>query len=131
MMINVLTLSAEQGATNNFSQAGIVSLMGMVTIFMVLALLWLAIEVMHVLLHREKKEKKVPEALTPAPTAPAVTAAEETAMAADLAQGEDEGAIVAAITAAITAMRADEGQTGAFRVVSFKRAARGSSRRGA
>ncbi len=33
----------------------------------------------------------------------------------------DDAAIVAAITAAIAAMRAEEGNTGGFRVVSFKR----------
>ena len=33
----------------------------------------------------------------------------------------DDGAIIAAITAAILAMRTDSGENGTFRVVSFKR----------
>jgi len=36
----------------------------------------------------------------------------------------DDGALIAAITAAISAAMAEEGYTGGFRVVSFKRAAR-------
>ena len=40
------------------------------------------------------------------------------------AEAEDEGAIVAAITAAIMAMRSENGEGSAFRVVSFKRANR-------
>ena len=48
----------------------------------------------------------------------------ETVIAAALAAAEDEGAVVAAITAAISAARAEAGESGAFRVVSFKRADR-------
>ena len=57
MVINTYALAAQSGDTNVFSQAGIVSLMGIATIFMVLALLWVAVEIMHRVLHRDENEK--------------------------------------------------------------------------
>lgn len=132
MMMNVIALAAE-AETNVFSQAGIVSLMGMLTIFVVLALLWAAVEVMHYLLHRdENKEKpaKKDASASKTPSAPVGDdAAIAAAIAAALAASEDDGATVAAITAAITAMRAEEGCDSAFRVVSFKRVGKNVSRR--
>ncbi len=108
------------------SAAGTVTLMGMVTIFAVLAILWAMIEIMHAVLHKgEKKEKEPrPKKTAPAPAPKTDDAAIAVAIAAALAAAEDDGAIVAAITAAITAARAEAGETGAFRVVSFKRAER-------
>ncbi len=123
MVINTYALAAQSGDTNVFSQAGIVSLMGMVTIFVVLALLWVAVEIMHRVLHRDENEKKSPGAsgsALPNPDDAAIAAA----IAAALAAAEDDGAVVAAITAAITAARAEAGETTPFRVVSFKRAER-------
>ena len=112
---------AERGST-----AGTVTLMGMVTIFAVLAILWAMIEIMHSVLHKgEKKEKEPrPKKTVPAPAPKQDDAAIAAAIAAALAASEDDGAVVAAITAAITAARAENGETGAFRVVSFKRAER-------
>ena len=107
------------------SQAGIVSLQGMLTIFLVLAILWGAIEIMHrVLVGKNEKpaKQKQTEATPSAPSANAEDAAVAAAIAAALAASEDDGALVAAITAAITAARAEEGCTSGFRVVSFKRA---------
>ena len=123
MVINTYALAAQSGDSNVFSQAGIVSLMGMVTIFVVLALLWVAVEIMHRVLHRDENEKKSPAAsgsVLPNPDDAAIAAA----IAAALAAAEDDGAVVAAITAAITAARAEAGETTPFRVVSFKRAER-------
>ncbi len=128
MVINTYALAAQGSGSNVFSQAGIVSLMGMATIFMVLALLWAAVEIMHRLLHRdEKREKPVKTKKSVPVTSPMPDqndAAIAAAIAATLAAAEDDGAVVAAITAAITAARAENGETGAFRVVSFKRAER-------
>ena len=119
---------AERGST-----AGTVALMGMVTIFAVLAILWAMIEIMHALLHKGEKKVKEPKpqktAPKPAPQSAANPndsaspndAAIAAAIAASLAASEDNGAIVAAITAAITAARAEAGENGSFRVVSFKR----------
>ena len=89
---------------------------------LVLSILWAAIEIMHrVIVGKEKK----PEAAKTEPTvasAPAVSS-DDAAVAPAHAASEDDGALVAAITAAIIAARADEGCTGGFRVVSFKRTA--------
>ena len=137
MMMNVFALTAE-GADNAInwgeraSTAGVTALLGMVTIFLVLASLWGCIEIMHLLLHRgDKKEKPVkkqaPSASAPTPAADDASIA--AAIAAALAASEDDGAVVAAITAAISAMRAEEGCDTAFRVVSFKRAARSGARK--
>ena len=103
---------AEAGST-----AGVVVLQGMLTIFLVLACIWFCIEVMHFVLHgREKKSSPA------APMSESVKNAEsEKADASN--KSEDDGAIIAVITAAIMAARAEEGHTGAFRVVSFKRSA--------
>ncbi len=104
-----------------------VALQGMLTIFSVLAILWGVIEIMHRALHKKKKDPKPPKAekaeavavsaSVPNPEDAAVAAA----IAATLAAHEDSGATVAAITAAISATLAEEGHTGGFRVVSFKR----------
>lgn len=98
--------------------AGQMTLMGMGTIFAVLAILWLVLLIFKAV--HDKNEKaaaaKAPEAAeTPAP-------AEEPAPAAV----EDDGAIIAAITAAVAATIASdpaltEQFAGGFRVVSYKK----------
>ncbi|MBO5932094.1 MAG: OadG family protein [Clostridia bacterium] len=122
-----LTIPGEEIAmSERASTAGTVTLMGMLTIFAVLAILWAMIEILHSVLHKgEKKEKEPrPKKTAPAPAPNQDDAAIAAAIAAALAAAEDDGAVVAAITAAITAARAEAGETGAFRVVSFKRAER-------
>ena len=109
------------------STAGVVTLQGLATIFLVLSALWVAIEVMHRLIHKNDGEKKVSTKTTDTPVA-ADSAAVAAPIAATVTASEDEGAIVAAITAAIIAARAEEGCTSAFRVVSFKRAANARKR---
>lgn len=112
------------------STAGIVTLQGMLTIFAVLAILWGAVELMHRLLHKDgKKTAKKQTADKATPTPNAEDAAVAAAIAATLAAYEDSGATVAVITAAITAMREEEGCTDGFRVVSFKRAQTADRRR--
>lgn len=114
--------------------AGSVTLLGMVAIFVVLALLWGVIEVLHrVLNHGGKTEteaaapvsapKKQPAPRTEKPkkapqSAKAATAA---ATAAPTAMATDDGALVAVITAAVAAAMAEDGYQGGFRVVSFRR----------
>ena len=110
-----LTAASDLGFNERASTAGIVTLQGMLTIFLVLSILWAAIEVMHRILHKDKKETKKESAPAAAP-APVVTPAP--------VEVQDDGAIVAAITAAIMAMRSENGESSAFRVVSFKRANR-------
>ncbi|MBQ9760788.1 MAG: OadG family protein [Clostridia bacterium] len=123
MNVSVLAMSFGDRA----STAGIVALQGMLTIFLVLALLWAAIEIMHHIIHKGDKAEKKSVQNAPAPNAD--DAALAAAIAAAIAASEDEGAIVAAITAAITAARAEEGNTSNFRVVSFKRATPANARR--
>ena len=133
MFRTIIALAAEDmAAGERASTAGIVTLQGMLTIFLVLALLWAAIEVMHRVLHgnREKEtgeKNAAPKGNAPAPNAD--DAAIAAAIAAALAASEDDGAVVAAISAAITAARAEAGETAPFRVVSFKRAPRRTQRR--
>ena len=95
-------------------EAGTVTLLGMVAIFAVLSLLWLLIEVLHRALTK-KESPKMPEThpVQPKTSAPIAEPAPVAAV--------DDGALVAAITAAISAAMAEEGYTGGFRVVSFKR----------
>lgn len=113
-----LTAASDLGFNERASKAGIVTLQGMLTIFLVLSILWAAIEVMHRVLHKDKKETKKESAPVAAP-APVATPAP-----APVVEAQDDGAIVAAITAAIMAMRSENGESSAFRVVSFKRANR-------
>ena len=107
-----LTAAGTLGFGERASTAGIVTLQGMLTIFLVLSILWGAIEIMHRVLHKDKKETKKESAPAAAP-APVVTPAP--------VEVQDDGAIIAAITAAIMAMRSESGESSAFRVVSFKR----------
>lgn len=122
-MTTVFALAETSSATT----AGIVSLQGILAIFGVLALLWLAVSVMRRLIYgaakKDEPAAEAPqEAVSVAPAAadeaedPALMAAIAAAIAAE------QAATVAAITAAITAYRASEGCTGGFRVVSFRRA---------
>lgn len=133
MKLTVFSLSATAGTEEALSfgerasQAGIVFLQGMLTIFLVLIILWGAIELMHVILHgsKAKKKKKIKTFIEPSPAEAATEHSEEKAFGTP----EDDGAVIAAIVAAIRAMRGEEGDTGAFRVVSFKRADSAKKRR--
>lgn len=132
MRTMLFSLAATAGAEETLSfgeraaQAGIVFLQGMLTIFTVLILLWGAIELMHIVLYGKKKKKKKIKTFIH-PTAP--EEAKETGEEKAFGTPEDDGAVVAAIVAAIRAMRGEEGNTGTFRVVSFKRADSARKRR--
>ena len=96
--------------------------MGMGIIFAVLAIIMVVLMIME-RIFAGKKEKVKKEVSAPAPTpAPAPAPVVETA--------GDDGAVIAAITAAISAMLAAENgdatYQGGFRVVSFKRSNRGT-----
>ena len=117
-MIYALTVNGRP-FIENAKEAGNVTLLGMCAIFAVLSLLWLAIEVLHrILVKPDKKAVKAKKEAEKASASIASSAASQNAPAAEA----DQGAIVAAITAAISAAMAEEGYTGGFRVVSFKRA---------
>lgn len=115
--MNAILVNYNGTFAENAKEAGIVTLLGMVAIFAVLAILWGVIELLHQgvnLPAKRKARKKTSEKALIADDASAVEPPEET----------DDGAIVAAITAAITAARTDAGETAGFRVVSFRRTAR-------
>ncbi len=93
------------------------TLIGLIIVFGVLAVIWLVLSLFKVIFYKDpnkKTEEKKPE-LKAAP-APAPTPAPVPVQAA-----QDDGAVIAAIIAAISAMRNEEGITDGFRVVSFKR----------
>ena len=109
-------------------EAGTVTLLGMVAIFTVLALLWLMIELLHRAMTKKTEQPKQEERVKSQPQkVPQSVASAEPVPAPAKA---DDGALIAAITAAISAAMADEGYTGGFRVVSFKRASVRRSGRG-
>jgi len=148
-MMTQFALASGLSWNERISTSVTVTLQGMLTIFCVLALLWGTIELMHCLMPKKKgekvrektekpaKEKKPKEkpatqkkAESTAATPNEQDAAIAAAIAASMAAYEDGGATVAAIIAAISAERAEEGETGGFRVVSFKRAETRKRRKG-
>lgn len=92
------------------------AVLGMVTVFAVLAILWGCLEVFKYVFYTLPEQRKKSESgeieIAPAPA----PVEEQEAYA-------DDGEIVAAIIAAITAARAEEGATApaSFRVVSFRK----------
>ena len=119
-MIGALAVRAD-GTYTPFSAeawkyAGEMTLLGMGMIFAVLALLWGILAIFKLVFVKDSKAKKV---------APAPKAAEPTQepVAAPVVQSSDDGELIAVITAAIAAYRAEEGSAdiGGFRVVSFRR----------
>ena len=103
------------------SEALTMVVMGMVMVFLVLAIIMLVLMIMERAFSKAPKEKPVvAEAPKKTETAPA-----------PVVQPQDDGAVIAAITAAISAMLAAENGTetyeGGFRVVSFKRSTRKST----
>lgn len=113
-MTSVLNLAVDGASIGErISTALSDSLLGMVVVFSALIILWVVIELFHSIVSKvTEKSKKKEEASGAAPVQeiPAEAVPEE----------EDEAAIVAAITAAISVMT--EAPVGSFRVVSFKRA---------
>jgi sodium pump decarboxylase gamma subunit len=106
----------------NAKEAGTVTLLGMVAIFAVLALLWLVIEILHRAVSEKTEASEASETSAPVPTERSVSESVPVPTAQTPVESSDDGALIAAITAAISATMADDGYTGGFRVVSFKRA---------
>ena len=98
------------------SLSGEMLLKGLGTVFMVLLILWALLSIMGKFFGAQQKKPAAPKQTSPKAetAAPASVPAPATA--------SDDGALIAAITAAIEAYRSEEG-LGAmpFRVVSFKR----------
>lgn len=85
------------------------TLIGLVIIFGVLATIWLVLSIFKLIFYKDPAKQKKAEP-TQAEKAPEPESVQT-----------DDGEIVAAIIAAISAQRAAEGNHGGFRVVSFKR----------
>ena len=103
----------EMALSDKLLLGGQVSLLGMGTVFAVLAILWGLVELMHLLLTGFSGDKKKKKAESPVETPAAAPAPAVSAPADDLE-------IVAVITAAVAA--ASGTSPSSFRVVSFKRA---------
>ena len=111
--------------------------LGLLTVFAVLAILWIVLLLFRVIFYHEKKPEpqrnspdtaaqSVPKTLpvpTPAPVPATVLADAPAAVPAPTPAVTDDGALIAAITAAIAAYtEGDEAFASGFRVVSFRRA---------
>ena len=132
MMLNLqlFSLNASETLTlsERFSEAGLVTLMGMGAVFAVLIILWVCIEIMHSIVGVKEENPETKQSVQESTETPvAVTQAAPQEVAPTVVAGDD-GALIAAITAAISAAMADEGYTGGFRVVSFKRASASNRR---
>lgn len=96
---------------------GEVTLRGIVTVFAVLILIWMLVEVLHLLLgDKTKTTKKAKET----PVAEVVAAPEVATPIAEEASATPDYELIAVITAAVAA--ASGSSPNSFRVVSFKRA---------
>lgn len=110
-MITTTALAMDLG--ERIAYAGRMTLIGMVTIFAALSILWGALVLFRIGLRAAEDRKRA--------SAPTATPATKSAVSAHPATNEEE--TVAAITAAITVMLAEEngGSAPVFRVVSFRR----------
>ena len=100
----------------NFGERAVYSLqmllIGMGTIFGVLALLWGALEIFRAVIEKSKKESAAPAPVATPASAPA-----------PVAKPEGDDALIAVITTAVAAAMAEEngGAVPAFRVVAFRK----------
>ncbi len=130
LFLNQMALSVRPDGTyapfsaDAWKFAGQMTLLGMTMVFAVLAILWAVLAIFKRIF--AGKTPKAPKATKPAASkADGAIPDEITAVLAATVQAiqADEAAqTVAVITAAVAAYRAEEGCTGEFRVVSFKRA---------
>ena len=113
--VSGMLTKSELPMNERLSEAGIMVVKGMLMVFAVLATLMLVLMLMERIFVKKPAPKKAESAPAPA-VAPAPAPEPEPTVV------EDDGAIVAAITAAIAVVLAEGGYNGGFRVVSFKRA---------
>lgn len=98
---------------------GYITLRGMATVFAVLILIWIIVELLHLLLGEKTKVKKVEAKAAPAPVEAKVEGAAPVE-AAPAAPAAPDYELIAVISAAVAA--ASGSSPNSFRVVSFKRA---------
>ena len=114
-------LSVEMPFEERLTTSVQITLIGMATIFLVLAILWGAIALLKIIIHDIPRKKKAEKA-----TMEAVNS-EPSPVSAPESKEEDNGALIAVITAAIAATIEQEKPGTGFRVVSFRRADRKGS----
>lgn len=122
--MNMMALSTTLGgafSAERLAYAGKMTLLGMMMIFAVLGLLWAVLAIFKVVFAgkspkktaapKEQQETKQPQAevSAPIPSAPA-----------------EDLSLIAVLTAAVAAYREAEGESGGFRVVSFRRTSGGA-----
>ncbi len=128
----MMALSAELGGAfspERWAYAGKMTLIGMLMIFAVLAILWLVLAIFKVIFAgKTPKEAKPKKEEKKSKVAHAPTGSTDDVLQAVIAAGleayreDKEKELVAVLTAAVSAYREAEGESGAFRVVSFRRA---------
>ena len=112
-----------------WAEAGKVTLLGMLMIFGVLSLLWGVLAIFKVLFVKGDKKEKQEKKVSPEPKKAEPVAKVEAPVSVAPSAATNDDAMIAVITAAITAYRAseegmDSASASGFRVVSFKRAGR-------
>lgn len=93
-----------------------VTLIGLATVFAVLIILWGGISLLRIVLGGKGKNKDAEKAETKT-----VAETNNQPEVIDENQPKDDGALIAAITAAITVLLREENNNTGFRVVSFRR----------
>lgn len=120
-----LFVGALSTLTERLGEGAVVLVQGLLTVFSVLAILWGVLALFKVFFYdipERKKKKNEEKSDVAVPIAPADTSVDVSAPV------EDEGAIVAAITAALSEYFAESGEySGGFRVVSFRKSQGGSA----
>ena len=129
MMFSLTGIAAlEMTLAERAAYAGRMMLVGMLMVFAVLTLLWGVLAISKTVFY-DMAKKRAEQASAASDVAAASMTVSSSApvsnvspLSAAPSTASDDGAIIAAITAAIAAARAEEGNGGAFRVVSFRRA---------
>ncbi|MBO5898950.1 MAG: OadG family protein [Clostridia bacterium] len=126
-MLNMISLLTANGMpmADRLAYSLRMLIVGLGMVFVVLAILWGVLVLSRILLHdmpnrrREEEKGESQKAVATAPAAPAPTPAPVVVPA----PAQTDAALIAVITAAISAAMAEEGSApaGGFRVVSFRR----------
>ena len=112
--MNSTTILATMNIDERLAYAGRMTLIGMLTIFAALSILWLALVLFRRAIEAKQETGEKPAAPAPKISAPAPAPAPK---------ASNDGELVVAITAAVSIMLAEEngGRVPNFRVVSFRR----------
>lgn len=121
-VISTVLLSTEMGLFERLSYGAQVFVVGMLTVFSALAILWGVMVLFKIFMYdlpQKKAHKKAAAELEAA--APQSEAAPDITDDNDSSAADDDAQLIAVITAAIEAYSGDTGSALPFRVVSYKR----------